>query len=114
MGSEMCIRDSMFLVHDRYLGEATLYITYTVFSVLLLVCFRKPLRQFGGDSFLLSVLLLGGSVLIDALQNFLPFPPTTIQLTEEGFKLLGIAAWLGFWCQYVARASSASLIGETR
>ena len=109
----LCL-DDMFLVHDRYLGEATLYITYTVFSVLLLVCFRKPLRRFGGDSFLLSVLLLGSSVLIDALQNYLPFPPTTVQLTEEGFKLLGIAAWLGFWCQYVALASSASLPGETR
>lgn len=108
----LCL-DDMFLVHDRYLGEATLYITYTVFSVLLLVCFRKPLRRFGGDSFLLSVLLLGSSVLIDALQNYLPFPPTTVQLIEEGFKLLGIAAWLGFWCQYVARASSASLLGET-
>jgi len=53
-------------------------------------------------------------VLIDALQNYLPFPPTTVQLIEEGFKLLCIAAWLGFWCQYVARASSASLLGETR
>ena len=53
-------------------------------------------------------------MLIDALQNYLPFPPTTIQLTEEGFKLLGIAAWLGFWCQYVAGASRASLVGETR
>jgi hypothetical protein len=46
----LCL-DDMFLVHDRYLGEATLYITYTVFSVLLLVCFSKPLRRFGGDSF---------------------------------------------------------------
>jgi hypothetical protein len=107
----LCL-DDMFLVHDRYLGEATLYITYVVFSVLLLVCFRKPLRRFGGDSFVLSVLLLGASVCIDALQNYLPFPPTTIQLIEEGFKLLGIAAWLGFWCQYVAGVSRASLVGE--
>jgi hypothetical protein len=91
-----------------------LYITYTLFSALLLVCFRKTLRRFGGDSFLLSVLLLGASVLIDSVQNHLPFPPTMIQLTEEGFQLLGIAAWLGFWCQYVAGAASVSLVGETR
>ena len=37
-----------------------------------------------------------------------------IQRIEQGFKLLGIAAWLSFWCQYVAAASSASLVGEPR
>ena len=35
-----------------------------------------------------------------------------IQRIEQGFKLLGIAAWLGFWCQYVAGISRASLVGE--
>jgi hypothetical protein len=85
----LCL-DDMFLVHDRYLGEATLYITYTVFSVLLLVCFRKPLRRFGGDSFLLSVLLLGGSVLIDALQNYLPFPLQRSNSLRRGSSCSGL------------------------
>ncbi len=37
-----------------------------------------------------------------------------IQRIEQGFKLLGIAAWLSFCCQYIAAASSASLVGEPR
>ena len=41
----------MFLVHDRYLGEAFLYITYAFFTGLLLFRFRGPLRRFGGDTF---------------------------------------------------------------
>ena len=32
----------MFLVHDRYLGEAFLYITYAFFTGLLLFRFRGP------------------------------------------------------------------------
>jgi hypothetical protein len=63
----LCL-DDMFLVHDRYLGEAFLYITYAFFTGLLLFRFRGPLRRFGGDTFLVSVVLLGLSVLTDALQ----------------------------------------------
>jgi hypothetical protein len=37
-----------------------------------------------------------------------------IQRIEQGFKLLEIATWLGFCCQYIAAASSASLFGEPR
>ena len=35
-----------------------------------------------------------------------------IQRIEQGFKLLGIAAWLSFYCLYIAAALSASLVGE--
>ena len=103
----LCL-DDMFLVHDRYLGEAFLYITYAFFTGLLLFRFRGSLRRFGGDSFLLSVVLLGLSVLTDALQGKLPASYETIQVFEEGFKFLGIAAWLTFWCHYVSSASRPS------
>ena len=101
----LCL-DDMFLVHDRYLGEAFLYITYAFFTGLLLFKFRAPLKRFAGDSFLLSVLLLGASVLTDALQEgVFPFSYETVQVVEEGFKFLGIAAWLAFWCHYVSATS---------
>ena len=61
----------MCLVHDRYLGEAFLYIIYAFFTGLLLFRFHGPLRRFGGDTFLVSVVLLGLSVLTDALQGCL-------------------------------------------
>ena len=100
----LCL-DDMFLVHDRYLGQSFLYVTYTVFTVLLLVCFREPLNRFAGDTFLLSVVFLGSSVLIDTFQKAFPASYETVQLFEEGAKFLGIAAWLAFWCHYVNATS---------
>ena len=99
----LCL-DDMFLMHDRYLGEAFLYVTYIFFTGLLLLRFRGPLRRFGGEIFLASVLLLGLSVLTDALQGFWSSYETA-QIFEEGFKFLGIAAWLSFWCHYVSSTS---------
>ena len=103
----LCL-DDMFLVHDRYLGEAFLYITYAFFTGLLLFSFRRPFQRFGGDTFLVAVVLLGLSVLTDALQGLWPNSYETVQIFEEGFKFLGIAAWLAFWCHYVSAASRPS------
>ena len=108
----LCL-DDMFLVHDRYLGEAFLYVTYAVFTGLLLFRFRGPLRRFGGDSFLLAVVLLGASVLTDALQGLWPDSYETVQIVEEGFKFLGIAAWLSFWCHYVSASSKPVPLEQT-
>ena len=103
----LCL-DDMFLVHDRYLGQSFLYVTYSVFTVLLLVYFREPLKRFAGDTFLLSVVFLGSSVLIDSFQGLFPASYETVQLFEEGAKFLGIAAWLAFWCHYVNATSKLS------
>lgn len=100
----LCL-DDMFLVHDRYLGEAFLYVTYAFFTGLLLFKFRGPLQRFAGDTFLLAVTLLGASVITDALQGVFPFSYETVQVLEEGFKFLGIAGWLAFWCHYVNATS---------
>ena len=108
----LCL-DDMFLVHDRYLGEAFLYVSYAVFTGLLLFRFRGPLRRFGGDSFLLAVVLLGASVLTDALQGLWPDSYETVQIVEEGFKFLGIAAWLSFWCHYVSASSKPVPLEQT-
>ena len=103
----LCL-DDMFLVHDRYLGQSFLYVTYAVFTALLLLRFRAPLHRFGGDSFLLSVIFLGASVLIDSFQGIFPASYETVQLFEEGAKFLGIAAWLAFWCHYVSATSNSA------
>ena len=108
----LCL-DDMFLVHDRYLGEAFLYVTYAVFTGLLLFRFRGSLRRFGGDSFLLAGVLLGASVLTDALQGLWPDSYETVQIVEEGFKFLGIAAWLSFWCHYVSASSKPVPLEQT-
>ena len=107
----LCL-DDMFLVHDRYLGEAFLYITYAFFTGLLLFKFRGPLQRFAGDTFLLAVVLLGASVLTDALQGVLPFSYKTVQIVEEGAKFLGIAAWLAFWGYYVKATSRLTSLDQ--
>ena len=75
---------------------------------MLLFRFRGPLRCFGGDTFLVSVVSLGLSVLTDALQGLWPNSYETVQIFEEGFKFLGIASWLSFCCHYVSAASKPS------
>jgi len=107
----LCL-DDMFLVHDRYLGQLFLYITYAFFTGMLLFRFRGPLRRFGGDTFLVSVVLLGLSVLTDELQGLWPNSYETVQIFEEGFKFLGIAAWLSFWCHYVSSASKPAALEQ--
>ena len=107
----LCL-DDMFLVHDRYLGEAFLYVTYAFFTGMLLFRFRGPLRRFGGDTFLVSVVLLGLSVLTDELQWLWPNSYETVQIFEEGFKFLGIAAWLSFWCHYVSSSSKPAALEQ--
>ena len=104
--------DDMFLVHDRYLGEAFLYVTYAFFTGLLLFKFRGPLQRFAGDTFLLAVILLGTSVLSDALQGVFPFSYETVQVVEEGAKFLGIAAWLAFWCHDVNATSRLTSLDQ--
>ena len=107
----LCL-DDMFLVHDRYIGQSFLYITYAVFTGLLSFRFRGPLLRFGVDTFLVSVVLLGLSVLTDSIQGLWPDSYQTVQIFEEGFKFLGIAAWLSFWCHYVSSASKSAALEQ--
>jgi hypothetical protein len=95
----------MFLLHDRYIGSSLLYGLYAVFALLILFRFRQQVLALGGGSFLLAVVLLGLSVLLDLLQELIPVPYTTLQLYEEGAKFLGIACWLSFWWQASAGAA---------
>ena len=94
----LCL-DDMFLLHDRYIGSGFLYSLYAVFALLILLRFRSQVQTLGGGSFLLAVVLLGLSVIIDQLQELIPVDYSTLQLFEEGAKFLGIATWLAFWWQ---------------
>lgn len=101
----LCL-DDMFLLHDRYISANVLYLAYAVFAILILSRFRDLVLSSGGLAFLVSVLLLGGSLLIDQLQSLYMSEYETVQLFEEGFKFIGIACWLLFWWQAAARAAS--------
>lgn len=100
----LCL-DDMFLLHDKYIGADFLYITYAIFALLILFRYRDLVVWLGGPTFLAAVALLGGSVVLDKIQNLLPWRYADVQLVEEGIKFLGIACWLCFWWQASAAAA---------
>ena len=106
----LCI-DDFFLLHDRYIGPDFLNLTYLSISIFLLVRFRKILKRIGLFNLVISILFLGLSIFFDGvIQQIFNQSYDLTQLIEEGFKFLGIACWLNFWC----KASSYALkFGES-
>jgi len=103
--SLLCI-DDFFLLHDRYIGPDFLNLTYLAISILILVRFRKILREIGLFNLVISILLLGLSIFFDGvIQQIFNQSYELTQLIEEWFKFLGIVCWLNFWC----KASSYAL-----
>ena len=97
--SLLCI-DDFFLLHDRYVGPDFLYLTYLAISIFLLIRFQKILKKIGFFNLLIAILFLGLSVFFDGvIQNIFNQSYEFTQLIEEGFKFIGIACWLNFWCK---------------
>jgi hypothetical protein len=95
----------MFLLHDRYISANVLYLAYVVFALLILFRFSDLVITSGALAFLVAVVCLGGSILIDKLQMLVMGQYDTVQLVEEGLKFTGIACWLLFWWQTAAHAA---------
>ena len=101
----LCI-DDFFLLHDRYIGPDFLNLTYLSISILILVRFRRILKKIGLFNLVISILFLGLSIFFDGvIQQIFNQSYELTQLIEEGFKFIGIACWLNFWC----KASSYAL-----
>ena len=103
--SLLCI-DDFFLLHDRYIGPDFLNLTYMAISIFLLVRFQSILKKIGLFNLVISILFLGLSIFFDGvIQQIFNQNYNLTQLIEEGFKFIGIACWLNFWC----KASSFAL-----
>ncbi len=101
----LCI-DDFFLLHDRYIGQDFLNLTYLAISIFLLVRFLKILKNIGLFYLVIPILFLGLSLFFDGvIQQIFNQSYELTQLIEEGFKFIGIACWLNFWC----KASSFAL-----
>ena len=95
----LCI-DDLFLLHDRYVGQDFLNLTYLSISILLLVRFQRILKNIGLFNLIISILFLGISIFFDGvIQQIFNQSYELTQLIEEGFKFLGIVCWLNFWCK---------------
>ncbi len=102
--SVLCI-DDLFLLHDRYLGPDFLNLTYLAISIFLFVRFRRIFKTIGLFNLLISILFLGLSVFFDGvIQQIFNQSYELTQLIEEGFKFIGIACWLNFWCKASSNA----------
>ena len=95
----LCI-DDLFLLHDRYVGQDFLNLTYLSISIFLLVRFQRILKNIGLFNLIISILFLGLSIFFDGvIQQIFNQSYELTQLIEEGFKFLGIICWLNFWCK---------------
>ena len=100
----LCI-DDFFLLHDRYVGPDFMNLTYLSISIFLLVRFRKLLKKIGLLNLIVSILFLGLSVFFDGvIQQIFNQSYELTQFFEEGFKFIGIACWLNFWCKTSSNA----------
>ena len=98
--SGLLCSDDFFLLHDRYLGQDFLNLTYLAISIILLVRFQRILKKIGIFNLVISILFLGLSIFFDGvIQQIFNQSYELTQLIEEWFKFLGIACWLNFWCK---------------
>ena len=80
-------------------------LTYLAISIFLIVRFKKTLKKIGPFNLIISILFLAASVFFDGvIQQIFNQSYELTQLIEEGFKFLGIACWLNFWCKASSHA----------
>lgn len=100
--SLLFLLDDLFLIHDyifpRYfhLDELYLYFVYVLIIGVIFWRFGKLIFKSSDYLFfLLSFSLFGLSVLIDIVSHFYPMRASI--LFEDGFKFMGITAWLVYF-----------------
>lgn len=96
--------DDWLLLHERvfprFLGidEKVTFGTYGVFLALLLVTYRRVLLSLPDWPMLAASLgFFAMSMVADLLGPPEGIPPQWLLLIEDGAKLLGISAWMGFF-----------------
>jgi hypothetical protein len=103
--------DDFFLIHEdlasRYLSvdEKIILVGYGL-AALYLVRFRDHILDSDYLFLLIALLFLGLSALTDILHQFFydQWNGSWVVFFEEGFKLLGIVSWTGYWVRTCFRA----------
>lgn len=101
MVSAILMLDDFFMFHEWIfprltgLDETVVLGVYAVAFTGYLAAFRRSILAAGPELLVLALVLLGASLVMDLIE---PEDAAAWRyLTEEGFKLLGIGAWLGFF-----------------
>lgn len=108
--STILMLDDFFMLHEWVvprltgLDEKVVMGTYMVGFAAYLAAFHRSIRESDPGLFVVALALLGASVGMDLIE---PEDAAAWRyLVEEGFKLLGIGAWLGFFIEVARRAVS--------
>jgi hypothetical protein len=114
----LLLLDDLFLLHERvfprYLHWRQRYPYYAYFSltVAYLVAFRKIILK--GDFWMLAAafVFFALSIAVDAFTGPLSESFPSFHLFEDGFKLFGLASWLGYFGQFAWQAVSCRSAAE--
>jgi hypothetical protein len=111
----MLMFDDLFLLHENFvpnhlgLEEDYLLLLYAVLAVALFLRYWDVIARTAYALLLLSGAFLAGSIMFDVLTPYWGLLSSTkyngVQhLLEDGFKLFGIAGWLGYfgWTCYAS------------
>ena len=93
-------KNSQTLILSLNIGPDFLNLTYLAISIFLLIRFRRILKLIGLFNLVISISFLGLSIFFDGvIQQIFNQSYELTQFIEEGFKFIGIACWLNFWCK---------------
>jgi hypothetical protein len=92
----LCI-DDFFMIHDLYVDQHLCYLVYAISAFALLGRHFKLIIKIEGLVFFIACFFLAWSVFTDITQDFYPISTRVVQIFEEGFKFIGISAWL-YYC----------------
>lgn len=88
--------DDFFMIHDRFIDQKIVYLTYAIFIAIIFIRHLKTIIKIDGFAFLLAGSFLGLSVFCDLIEDKTPYTYEQVQVVEEGFKFIGAATWLYF------------------
>lgn len=101
--TSMLLLDDLFLLHERifphyfHWRQRYIYLTYVSIMFAHVLIFRKIIFRKSSILLILAVSFFFLSIVVDGIAaktgDFIPFQ----HLYEDGFKLLGLAGWLGYF-----------------
>jgi hypothetical protein len=109
------LMDDLFLLHEKYIprylhfGERIIFPLYAVMLLGYLIRFRNNLARTNYLLLLLALGMFGLSLAVDRLaETMLPWH----HLFEDGFKLLGIVGWFGYFVTSAYRVVTSAAMAD--
>lgn len=102
----MLMLDDLFLFHERvfpqylHLRQRYTLVFYFMIMTVYLIGFKKIILNNKTSLLLLALSFFGLSVSVDVAAKYVAETVPFYHLFEDGFKLLGIVSWLGYFARF--------------